>query len=152
MVYAFIKCFFRFLSKEEFDDIVRFVTQQKHFSIADGGFVEKKDEFKMWVWVAGDDDEEEGKFFTWYTNEPMPYLPWAPNCPFKGSATFNFIQIALVAGQNGTEKIMKSALIFDYDLTYGGNPVCIVKSTVAKLRLRGLCKDFSFNREFLHNK
>lgn len=104
----------------------------------------------MWVWVAGDDDEEEGKFLTWYSNEPMLYLPWAPNRPFKGSTTFNFIQIALVAARNGTEIVQKSALIFDYDLTYGGNPVCTVGAKVAKLRLRGLCKDFSFDREYFY--
>ena len=132
------------MSKEEFNDFVSFVTLKKHLSISDI-FNQRDDEFGIDVWVAGDDDDVEGRFLNWYTNQPMSYLPWGENRPFKGSKTYNFIQAYIVAIQNGTDTVIKTANIYDKEVDHIAVPVCTVRSKVIKIRLRDLCSDFSFN-------
>ena len=38
--------------------------------------MDEKFDFDIYVWVAGDDNDVEGTFLNWYTNEPLPFLPW----------------------------------------------------------------------------
>ena len=60
------------MSKDQHDDLVRFVAQEKH--------VQNKEAYKkgaIQFWNAGDDLDEKGTWLNWYTNKPMPYLPWA---------------------------------------------------------------------------
>ena len=51
------------MSKEEYDDIVRFIAQEKHMKNSEA--FDSQDKFE--VWHAGDDDDEEGIFLNWYT-------------------------------------------------------------------------------------
>ena len=62
------------MSEEEFNDIVSFVTQDKYLKM-DIGFEEKEEDSDITVWLAADDEEYEGRFMNWYTNQPIPYLP-----------------------------------------------------------------------------
>ena len=76
------------MSKEEFDDVIRSVTlgylSIPTFFLKDGW---KNGNDYVYVWIAGDDNDYEGRFLNWYTNQPMPYLPWAENRPYKASTT-----------------------------------------------------------------
>ena len=35
--------------------------------------------------------EREGEFLNWYTNEPMPYLPWFSDRPYSSATSHNYI-------------------------------------------------------------
>ena len=56
------------MSKEEFNDLVGFVTQDKYLKM-DIGFEEKDEDSDITVWLAGDDEKYEGRFMKWYTNQ-----------------------------------------------------------------------------------
>ena len=82
--YKLLKVFIiRYLTREEFNQLVTFVTQEKHFSMV-AGFEENEEELEISVWVAADDNDIEGRFVNWYSNQPLSYLPWPPNRPYKG--------------------------------------------------------------------
>ena len=115
-------------------------------------FVEKDGDFVVWLWLAGDDEEIEGRFLNWYSNKPILYLPWPPNRPYKGGTNHNYLQAYIVAAINETTTLIRNADVRDEEASRvdGGVPVCTVPSKVLKLRLRGLCKDLSYNREYFY--
>ena len=72
------------MSEEEYNNIVTFIAQSKHVD----SLHELKDDIAF-VWHAGDDTEEEGEFQNWYTNQHMPYLPWAVGMPTSSPTQHN---------------------------------------------------------------
>ena len=137
----------RFMSKEEYDDIVRFIAQEKHMKNSEA--FDSQDKFE--VWHAGDDDDEEGSFLNWYTNEPMPYLPWASNRPYSASSTYNYVMSRVhMKTENNTKAELEKAEIFDYDNEVQAVPLCTVQSRSLRFKIRGLCSDFSFDRDYVY--
>jgi hypothetical protein len=138
------------MSKEEFDDIIRSVTLRKYTAMPSifmkDGWINGDD--NVYVWIAGDDDDYEGRFLNWYTDQPMPYLPWAENRPYKASTTYNYIMTYIEVLQNESTI---DAVLLDEEIDSEANPVCTVQSRSLKLRLRGLCSDLSLDREYVYN-
>ena len=66
------------MSKDEYDDLIRFVSQEKHRRMATV-FLEESDYRWARFWSAGDDEDVEGVFVNWYSRLPMPYIPWVEN-------------------------------------------------------------------------
>ena len=139
----------RFISEEEFNDLIRVITQKKHFSMPEG-VEENDDAYEIAAWVAGDDEDNEGVFLNWYTNQPILYLPWPPNRPYKGGTKYNYLRTFVKAALNDTNIVVRKADVEDETAIKLGIPVCTVGSKVLKLRLRGLCKDFPFDREYFY--
>ena len=54
------------MSHEEFNDKVQFVTQDKYFLMKDG-FTPRTEssDFDIYVWNAGDDNDQEGTFLNY---------------------------------------------------------------------------------------
>ena len=134
----------RFYSKEEYDDLVQFVSQEKHLKNPDV----KAEELK--VWHAGDDFEEEGVFLSWYTDAPLPYLPWAPSRPITSTDYQYLLTEFKFELQNKTRFEAKEIQLFDVYNKYGGHPLCTLQSRSLKLKLRGLCPDFLFDRDYVY--
>ena len=141
---------FRYMTEKEFNDLINFVTQKKYFSMSEGFEAgEENFEFGIYVWVAGDDIDVEGTFLNWYSDEPIPYLPWG-RPPYKGSRTYNYMRANAVVIKNETDNVLKSAKVYNALDFHDSNPVCSVDSKVLKIQLRGLCKDLSFDREYFY--
>ena len=138
------------MSEEEFKDHVNFVMQKKHFLMPEGfASMDEKFDFDIYVWVAGDDNDEEGTFMNWYTNEHLPFLPWgAP--PFKGSTSYNWMRTYIIASKNETNTKIKEADLYNARAVHDSVPLCTINEKVLKIKLRGLCKDFSFDREYFY--
>ena len=148
--YKLLKVFIiRYLTREEFNQLVTFVTQEKHFSMV-AGFEENEEELEISVWVAADDNDIEGRFVNWYSNQPLSYLPWPPNRPYKGGTSHNYLQALITVFRNTTDKITREAVVIDEREIDEVIPICTVNSKVLKLKLRGLCKDFSLNRDYYY--
>ena len=95
------------MSKDEYEDIERYATQEKHLKNPD---VNTKN---INYWHAGDDDEDEGVWLNWYTNKPLPYLPWGPGRPHD-SVAYNFlISEVFIDVRNETIFEVKKAELFD---------------------------------------
>ena len=139
------------MSEEDFKDHVRFVTQSKHFLMPIGFLPNsEKSEFDINVWVAGDDNDEEGVFLNWYTNQPLPYLPWGEP-PFKGSTSYNWMRTQIKAFKNASDVIVRKADVYNARAVHNSLPLCSIDENVLRIRLRGLCKDLSFNREYFYS-
>ena len=121
---------------------MRFAGQDKHFKNPDI----KDDTFD--IWHAGDDNDEEGVWLTGYTREPMPYLPWAPGRPHDSVAYNHLISIIYREKQNDTN-VVKAAM-YDKDEKYLYHPICTVQSRSLIVKLRGLCPDLSFDRDYVY--
>ena len=122
------------MSKEEYEDIIRFVLQEKHWKAVKAL---KKESEDVDIWHAGDDDDVEGQFLNWYTNEPMPYLPWEESRPFSASPTWNFIMSRIKFEiKNGTKEHAK---IRDIPENMERIAICTVPAKSLRLKLRGLC-------------
>ena len=115
------------------------------------GFSPKDEEnvFDISVWLAGDDNDKEGKFCNWYTNEALTFLPWGKP-PFKGSTSYNWMRTHVIAIKNGTKITTKEAGIYNARAVHESLPLCTIDSKVLRIKLRGLCKDFSFDREYFY--
>ena len=72
----------------------------------------EENEFDIYVWVAGDDNDKEGKFCNWYTDEPLTFLPWGKP-PFKGSTSYNWMRTYVIAIKNGTNITTKKADVYN---------------------------------------
>ena len=140
------------MSREEFDDIIRSVTLRKYTAMPSifmkDGWINGDD--NVYVWIAGDDDDYEGRFLNWYTDQPMPYLPWAENRPYKASTTYNYIMAYIEVLQNESTIDVTDAVLLDKEIDSEANPVCTVQSRSLKLRLRGLCSDLSLDHEYVY--
>ena len=137
------------MSKEEFDDIVRFVAQEKH--VKNPEVFDEAIKNVMRYWSAVDDNDSEGIFLNWYTNEAMPYLPWGPNRPYRDLTAYNYIQTKIkLAIQNNSHPTIESAKIYDEDKSYSASTVCTVQSRSLRFKLRGLCSDFSYDRDYMY--
>ena len=139
--------FFRFGSEEEYEDLVRFVSQGKHMK--NSKIFGSDNIFN--IWHAGDDNDEEGVFLNWYTNQPMLYLPWRDNRPYSASTTYQYIasRIKMKTG-NDTKSEVEEAKIYDYPDDALPVPVCTTPSRSLIFRIRGLCSDFSFDRDYVY--
>ena len=138
------------MSEEEFNNHINFITQKKHFLMAEG-FSSKDEtfEYEIYVWVAGDDNDVEGKFLNWYTNEPLLYLPWGEP-PYKGSTSYNWMRTYILAFQNETNTMIKESDLYNARAVHDSVPLCTIDSRVLNIKLRGLCKDLSFDREYFY--
>ena len=148
-----MKHLFRFMSEIEFDDVIRFVEQEKHLKMP--AFEKEGEPYReVHFWSAGEDDDVEGEFVNYYSKEPMPYLPWGKNRPYAAGTTYNRLKTRVkVPFENNTELKETEARVLDYggywdDMTLIA--VCTVPSRNLKFFLRGLCPDIGYNREFVH--
>ena len=141
---------FRFMSEEEFQTHIDFIMQKKHFLMSTG-FSPKDEEFKFEinVWVAGDDNDVEGQFCHWYTNQPLPYIPWGEP-PFKGSRSYNWMRTRVKVYKNESHEVVEEASVYNALAVPKSIPLCTIDSVVLVIKLRGLCKDFSFDREYFY--
>ena len=134
------------MSKEDYEDCVRFVAQEKHMNNSEIFY----NNVQFGVWHAGSDEREEGKFTNWYTNEPMPYLPWKEDRPYTASTTYNYIMSLIRIKTVNETKEVEKAHIEDYQDGSLNSPVCTKESKTLIFKLRGLCADFSFDRAYVY--
>ena len=106
--------------------------------------------YKIAAWIAADDEDTEGIFRDWYSDQLIQYLPFPPNRPYKGGTKYNYLRANVVAIVNNTNIVIVRADVGDEQATTLGVPVCTVVSKVLKLRLRGLCTDFPLDREYFY--
>ena len=134
------------MSEEEYNNIVTFIAQSKHVD----SLHELKDDIAF-VWHAGDDTEEEGVFQNWYTNQHMPYLPWAVGMPTSSPTQHNILSVLVFNISNVSNIEVKSAEIVEIGETDEPSyPVCSLTKKSLTLKLRGLCSDFSFDHEYVY--
>ena len=81
------------------------------------GVKEKDDAYEIAAWVAGDDEDNEGVFLNWYTNQPILYLPWTLNRPYKGGTKYNYLRTSVKAALNDTNIVVRKADIEDETAT-----------------------------------
>ena len=138
------------MSEDEFEDLVTFVSLEKHRKMEN---VFKSESDYRWIsfWSAGDDEDVEGKFVNWYSRIPIPYIPWAENRPHADGTTYNHLCSAVILRKddNGTEFVGDSN-VRDYSESEKMVTVCTAPSKSLKFKLRGLCSEFSFDREYVY--
>ena len=136
------------MSKEEFDDIVRYFVEERHVKAIHEDYDENGHVF---VWHAGDNLNGKGVFLNWYTNEPLPYVPWQKNYPVA-SSVHNYIrskiEVDMQEDTSITRKIAETSNV--QGDAYPSYLVCTASSTSLKLKLRGLCPDFAFDRDYAY--
>ena len=114
---------FRLITEEDYNDLVRFVAQYKHSKALHES---KKDVIS--VWSAGDDNDNEGIFLNYFTNQPLPDLPWAMDRP-SISTVYNYLTsyIHMNIINSSHVEVAKSE-VFDVPATWYYYPVCAVKA------------------------
>ena len=133
----------RLITEEDYNDLVRFVAQYKHSKALHES---KKDVIS--VWSAGDDNGDEGIFLNYFTNQPLPDLPWAMDRP-SISTVYNYLTSYIYINIiNSSHAEVAKSEVFDVPATWYYYPVCSVKAKLLKVKLRGLCSDLSFDREY----
>ena len=105
----------------------------------------------LYIWHAGDDNDEEGIFLNWYTNQPMSYLPFGDGRPYSSAPTYNYLTTwRKVTRHNDTNfEINGEAKIYDVGDHVKAIAICTIQSRSLKFYIRGLCSDFSFDREYV---
>ena len=112
-----------------------------------------KNIFTMRVWLAGTDNEEEGVWTNFYTNDVIQPQPWAENRPFLNGESYNCIlldvtmidndeQFGEVTNVEIKDKKCKADLFCS---------LCTVNSPILEIHVRGLCKDSIFDTVYLFN-
>ena len=138
------------MSKEALDDLARFLALRKHRRM--NIYKEEKGVATSYFWSAGHDNLEEGTFVNWYTNIPMPYLPWERNRPYADGTSYNYLMTEIHFRPDDASDAfeVKSKDYSEKSTKDGPYPVCEIPSKTLVLKLRGLCPEFSFGREFLY--
>ena len=134
------------MAEEDHVNIVNFIAQSKHVKT-----LHNLQDNIIQVWHAGDDNDEEGKFLKWYTNLPIPELPWAMDRP-SISTTYNYLSSYIsVDIINGTDiEVISSEVLDNPGATFQFYPVCTVQAKSLIVKLRGLCSDLSLDREYVY--
>ena len=100
----------RLSEKDSFNRLVRLITEKKYFSMING-FDKKGQAYEIFLWLAGDDVEQEGKFVDFYTKQPILGLPWLPNRPYKGATNHNYLQAYIaIRGNRSNDTIVNAGV------------------------------------------
>ena len=104
------------------------------------------------VWLAGSDEEEEGRWRTWYTDQDIEYLPWAPARPYDGGTEYNCLELEMeLEDRRARMMVVKKAEVEDEECSMKYCVLCEVKRPALEIHVRGLCQNSMFDRTYLYN-
>ena len=102
-------------SELEFTEITNFMTRPSSLNLSTcGARLEDGAAINVRTWLASDDNEEEGVFRNFFTNQPVEHQPWAPERPYVGGTRYNCMVLDLVLTDHGqAQPYLTSSAITD---------------------------------------
>ena len=112
----------------------------------------KKDTNLNEIWLAADDEVEEGTWRTWYNNTMVEYLPWTPKRPYIGGTDYNCFELQLELSDNGEQILqVNKAQVVDEECSKEFCVLCEVMRPTLEIHVRGLCQHAKFDRTYMYN-
>ena len=104
------------------------------------------------VWLAGNDEEEEGRWRNWYTGQDIKYLPWGPSRPYVGGTLYNCMKLEMTLEDRGARRlVIQKGEIEDEECSNKYCVLCEVNRPSLEVQVRGLCQNSVLDKTYLYS-
>ena len=154
---GYLHFFCSYVTEAEFGEIVKFMSEEKFLLASD--CIEYSKDFpgltRMLVYLGGDDFDEEGTWRRYSDNTEIEYIPWAAGRPASGGVDYGCMTLMMMVRIDNItgSLVVKSAELWDEECYRppGYCTLCSVPAPVARMKVRGLCKESFYDREYFYN-
>ena len=137
--------------------MVNFVSDEKFLLSSDCVEQSKEDPIltRLLVSLGGDDFDKEGTWRRYRDNLEIEFLPWAAGRPAVGGYDYGCLTLMMMIRKDNStaSMVVESAELWD-EVCYrppGYCTLCMVPAPVAKMKVRGLCKESFYDLEYFYN-
>ena len=140
-------------NKKEFADLISYLSGKNIMAAKECQGKVTKNSVTLQIWLGGQDNEEEGIWRNYYTDEVIAPQPWAEGRPYSDGESYNCMLLEItVVDKDEQNREITSAVIKDHKCAEELYcPVCLVNLPILKIFVRGLCKDSVYDTVYMFN-